>query len=693
MKKISSKIVGAIITCSLILAIVLGSTSIYQSSKFIKKEAKDKLLYMSQSYTNEFNTTLKGVESSIDTLSNNILATFSLEKFNNDPNNYIEEFEKTIDSIIKRNAETSKEFQGLYFTFNPELTGEVYEVWYADEEGNRTFVRQETESIEEFSPDNEDMAWYYEPIKKKVGLWSEPYVDNNINVYMVSYSMAIFKDNLLIGVIGVDINIDNIKNTVENIKVYDTGYVFLLDNHYDTIIHPEFSSGENFRTVKNGQFKSQTEEMDKYDSGILEYKYADKDKIMGYSHLSNGWILGVAPPIEEIFNPINNLKIKLTLITLLGSIIAILIALYIGKSIAKPVIKVTELINKTADFNLIYDKGFEGLDKYRDETGIMVKSLACLRNSLRDFAKELIKSSDDIEKNADNVEMVTIELNEQATDTSATTQELSAGMEETAATTEEINTSTYEIKKAVDSISKKAEEGTIISKEVAVRANKLKENAISSTEKANDIYTDVKKDLDLAMEQIKTVQKIDLLADTILQITNQTNLLALNAAIEAARAGDAGRGFAVVADEIRKLAEQSSKAISDIQDVVKIVNSSVRNLVNNSQRMLKFVEEDVNSDYKTLIEVGEKYSKDAETFNDHMMDFSATSEELQASIESISTSINEISITMGEGASGVEDIATKTSIIVEKLINVKKSTNDNLESTKKLKDIVSKFQL
>ena len=303
---------------------------------------------------------------------------------------------------------------------------------------------------------------------------------------------------------------------------------------------------EVFKTIENGQLEFIAAQIDSNDSGTIEYRLSNVDKIMGYSYLSNGWILAVTPPIDEIFSPINNLKTKLTLITLVGSIISILIALYIGKSIAKPVIKVTELINKTAHFNLIYDKDFEGLDKYKDETGIMVKSLVSLRNSLCDFAKELIKSSDDIEKNADNVEMVTIELNEQATDTSATTQELSAGMEETAATTEEINTSTYEIKKAVDSISKKAEEGTIISKEVAVRANKLKENAISSTEKANDIYTDVKKDLDLAMEQIKTVQKIDLLADTILQITNQTNLLALNAAIEAARVGDAGKGFAVV---------------------------------------------------------------------------------------------------------------------------------------------------
>ena len=63
----------------------------------------------------------------------------------------------------------------------------------------------------------------------------------------------------------------------------------------------------------------------------------------------------------------------------------------------------------------------------------------------------------------------------------------------------------------------------------------------------------------------KVVDNIKIMADTIGSIAEQTNLLALNAAIEAARAGEQGKGFAVVAEEVRKLAEQSSQAVTGIQ--------------------------------------------------------------------------------------------------------------------------------
>ncbi|MEG0440668.1 MAG: methyl-accepting chemotaxis protein, partial [Solibacillus sp.] len=77
--------------------------------------------------------------------------------------------------------------------------------------------------------------------------------------------------------------------------------------------------------------------------------------------------------------------------------------------------------------------------------------------------------------------------------------------------------------------------------------------------------------LEEAMENSKVVTQINVLSESIMQISSQTNLLALNAAIEAARAGEAGRGFAVVADEIRKLAEESKNTVIEIQGITEKV--------------------------------------------------------------------------------------------------------------------------
>ncbi|MBF8982846.1 methyl-accepting chemotaxis protein [Lutibacter sp. B2] len=698
MKKISSKITIAIIVCALMVAIVVGSVSVFESSKNIKNEVNNTLLFMAQSYANDFSKDLKEVEGWIDGLNTNVISTFNVEEFKKDPH-YIEKYQERISPMIKILAEKTHGVQGMYFTLNPELTGKAYEIWYTSKGEDGKFEKIDSDAYPEdpyikyFYPENEEMSWYYNPIKMGKGVWDDPSFEKDVKVTVASYTEAVYKEDILIGVVGIDIDIEHIKDTIENMKVYDTGYVALFNNEYGSLIHPTFTKEDNLKTVENGSFKFITEGMGKNDSGVIEYELKGEEKIMGYAHLSNGWIIALAPPVDEIFKPIDKLKSKIIILIFCGIVLSIIIGLYMGKSISKPIEKITNLIDKTERFDLAYDKGSEEYLKYKDETGTMFKSMRALRKSLREFANELVNTSEDIINNAGSVERLTENLKDQANDNAATTEELSAGMEETAATAEEINASAHEMNNVVNIIAEKAEEGVVSANDINIRANKLKDDVNSSVKKTNNIYNDVKQDLDLAIDKAKTVQKINVLADTILQITEQTNLLALNAAIEAARAGEAGRGFSVVADEIRKLAEQSSMAIGGIQNVVGIVNSSVENLVGSAQRILKFIEEDVNVDYEMLIKVGAQYSNDAEGFSSLMVEFSTTSEDMKKSVEEIAAAINEVSITVNEGANGVEDIAVKTSNVVEELANVQVSTEENLISADKLKEIALRFKL
>lgn len=130
-------------------------------------------------------------------------------------------------------------------------------------------------------------------------------------------------------------------------------------------------------------------------------------------------------------------------------------------------------------------------------------------------------------------------------------------MEETAASSEEMNAMSHEIESAAKSIAERSQDGANEADEIRERAVKIKKDTDENDRRTRSIHEEINESLTKALEDIKVVDQINVLAKSIMDITGQTNLLALNASIEAARAGEAGKGFAVVADEIRVLAEQS----------------------------------------------------------------------------------------------------------------------------------------
>ena len=180
------------------------------------------------------------------------------------------------------------------------------------------------------------------------------------------------------------------------------------------------------------------------------------------------------------------------------------------------------------------------------------------------------------------------------------------------------------------------------------------------------------------------MNQINELSEAILEITSQTNLLALNAAIEAARAGEAGKGFAVVADEIRKLAEGSKNTVGRIQEVTKVILEAVNNLSTSSGEIMEFIDKQVMGDYDYLVDASEQNSKNSSSISEVVTDFSATSEELLASVQNMAKAINEIATASNDGAQGATNIAQETSNISQmsndavKLVEAAKGKSDSL---------------
>lgn len=526
---------------------------------------------------------------------------------------------------------------------------------------------------------------------------SETLKSKSTGAFVLAFVYPVKVDGQLLGFVATAVYADSFSQYLSETKVFDTqsSYSYMVDEKGTMLFHPQVD--KIGKPVENAQIKSVVESVqkgEKLEPAIVQYDFQGKRKVAAYRIIpETNWTLVITGDIGEIMGPVSSITQYIIIIGLAGIALALVIGLFIAQRISSPIVKLTELIKKTADLDLKYDEKFLYLTKNKDETGAIAKATFQTRQVLREMAAKLLGVSQVVMDNADKMQKLSMDIQESAHDNSATTQQLSAGMEQTAASSEEITATAAEIDSNAGAIAAKAKEGSEVSNQITERAVSLKKDAVESTKNARTVYDNVRTKMEKAIEESSTITQIGLLADTILSITSQTNLLALNAAIEAARAGEAGKGFAVVADEIRKLAEQSSQTAAGIHGIVKNVYSSVEHMKSNSEAILSFVDQSVLKDYEKLTQVSEQYNSDAVFVNNLMGEFETAASQLDAAISSISTAMNEVAATVNEGAKGVEDIAGKTSDIVEKTLMESNLADENSKSAKELLELVEKFKI
>lgn len=344
-------------------------------------------------------------------------------------------------------------------------------------------------------------------------------------------------------------------------------------------------------------------------------------------------------------------------------VIVLILAGGIANDITKTLKRIMEQIRVIAGGDLTHEMKAGDL-KRKDDFGELANALSSMRKTMQGLIGQVKAGSGSIHSVVHDINSNMSQLNSEIEDVSATTQELAASMQETASSADQISEMSGEIEEAAKSIAIRAQSGAESAEDIHRRASEAKDTAGENRQKVTRMLEEIRTGLENALEKAKVVDQIGVLAEAILNITGQTNLLALNASIEAARAGEAGKGFAVVADEIRNLAEQSQETVTNIQNVTDSVSTAMNNLSVDANRLLSFVDTEVVESFDLFEQMAEAYNKDAANVNDLVSDFSATSEELLASIDGILGLIKGISEAANDGAAGTSNIAEKTVNIV-----------------------------
>lgn len=384
--------------------------------------------------------------------------------------------------------------------------------------------------------------------------------------------------------------------------------------------------------------------------------------------------------------------IAYSVVMILSIIAGAVIATIFSFRFVKRMEVVKEQLTAMADHDLTYQIPEKTL-KVKDELGEIARISAKTAESLREMVETLNAMLSGMDENIVETSERVDTLSDKLDGMSATTEQVSTGLMETAAAMHELDASTDEIEVVMKGVAKQAQEGAEEAEKINARALELQENAKESRNTANRVLEGNKERMEEAIQASKNIQQIQVLTETIRNITNQTNLLAINASIEAARAGESGQGFAVVAMEITDLSEASSEAVEKIQNVAATVTESVTSLVECSEIILEFINTSVMTAYSDLVETGDHYKQDAEYVNGLVESLSASSDQILSSLNEMNTTIRDITAKSDQGAKGSETIAGDTNEIARNSADIKQLAASTGSNSVHLKELVEQFTI
>lgn len=389
-----------------------------------------------------------------------------------------------------------------------------------------------------------------------------------------------------------------------------------------------------------------------------------------------------------------NQNMILSLILLAISFVAfVMVVVVIIKTVVKPLRKQTSELTEIID----EIKGGHGdltkrvTVKSMDEIGQSSIGINHFIETLQNIMSNIISNSNVLDGVVGNVASSVAASSDNANDISAIMEELSATMEEVSATTNSVSENTTAAEGKVQKMADQTKVMSQYAQDMKKRATELEHTATENMNSTNEMIGEITTEMNQALENSKSVEKVAQLTADILSISSQTNLLALNASIEAARAGEAGKGFAVVADEIRQLADSSRETANNIQTINEQVIEAVQGLVVSSEKIVGYINENILPDYRAFVQGGQQYNDDATHIDNTMAEYASEAQDILATMMEMTEAIEGISRAVEESANGVTDAATNIDSLVQSMSTVNGQMEENSTVARNLKEESAAF--
>ncbi|UII57848.1 methyl-accepting chemotaxis protein [Cytobacillus spongiae] len=345
------------------------------------------------------------------------------------------------------------------------------------------------------------------------------------------------------------------------------GYGYILDEKGVILYHPDQTViGDNLSDQSFAQ-KILNEE-----SGYIEYDWKGETKVAAFDKLPNGWSFAVSSYLDDMMKPVEPIKQEVLIISIIGSIVAMMVGGFIITQITKPIKSVVAAMEKAESGDLTVEVPVY----FEDEIGQISVMYNKMMGKLKSILISIHEASEQVAASSQQLTAAAEENSKASEQISSAAEEISRGSQEQVDSVAQVVSSIHTISHSIDLTAtnvKKVNEDSRIADQFAKEGV---ENLNKVVFEMNDITKKVSNTEHVIRELGQQSAAIMGIITIIRDISEQTNLLALNAAIEAARAGEQGKSFAVVAGEVRKLAEQSGKSANEIAELIVTINDEIK---------------------------------------------------------------------------------------------------------------------